>query len=86
MKLILYGTSACHLCDIAEQILIHCQERGQGFSYEKLDISESDTLFERYGERIPVLQNPSGDELGWPFEPTDFAHWLAQSGGADSHR
>ncbi len=33
----------------------------------EVDISDSDTLFERYGVRIPVLQHPDGRELDWPF-------------------
>ncbi|MEH6518010.1 MAG: glutaredoxin family protein [Halioglobus sp.] len=78
MKLTLYGTSACHLCDIAEQILIQCQAGEIPFAYEKVDISDSDPLFERYGERIPVVQDEAGLELGWPFEPAEFVAWLAQ--------
>ena len=78
MKLTLYGTSACHLCDIAEQILIQCQGGGPQFAYEKVDISDSDPLFERYGERIPVLRDEAGRELGWPFEGAEIAAWLAR--------
>jgi hypothetical protein len=78
MKLILYSTSACHLCDIAEQILVERQGSGMRFTYEKVDISDSDNLFERYGERIPVVRDASGRELGWPFESEEFAAWMAQ--------
>jgi len=37
------------------------------FSLEEIDISGSDELFGRYGERIPVLQHADGSELCWPF-------------------
>ena len=40
---------------------------GVNLEYEKLDISESDELFERYGLLIPVLAFPGGKELCWPF-------------------
>ena len=58
----LYSTSACHLCDIAEGLLLDA-----GVMFEKVDISDSDELFERYGLLIPVLQRPDGKELNWPF-------------------
>ncbi len=63
----LYGTSACHLCELAEEMLLVFDSGGKGLVFEKVDISESDQLFERYGVRIPVLRDPDGNELGWPF-------------------
>jgi hypothetical protein len=78
VKLTLYGTSACHLCDIAEQIVIECQGGGIQFAYEKVDISDSDPLFERYALHIPVVQDETGRELGWPFEAAGLVAWLAQ--------
>ena len=71
-RYILYGTSACHLCEIAEGML-----GGRGVAFDKVDISTSDELFERYGVRIPVLQRPDGRELGWPFSGTELAEFLA---------
>jgi len=68
---VLYGTSACHLCEIAEAML-----EGQGAVFDKVDISTSDDLFERYGVRIPVLRRPDGRELGWPFSETELAEFL----------
>ncbi len=60
----LFSTSACHLCDIAEGLLLEA-----GVMFEKVDISDSDELFERYGVLIPVLRRPDGKELNWPFSP-----------------
>jgi len=71
-RYVLYGTSACHLCEIAEAMV-----EGQGAAFDKVDISTSDRLFERYGVRIPVLQHPDGRELGWPFSEADLAAFLA---------
>lgn len=68
----LYGTSACHLCEIAEAML-----KRQGAAFDKVDISASDGLFERYGVRIPVLQHPDGRELGWPFTEAELSAFLA---------
>jgi hypothetical protein len=62
----LYGTSACHLCELAEQLILSPGD-GLSLAFEKVDIAESDELFERYGVRIPVLKHPDGSELGWPF-------------------
>ena len=70
-RYVLYGTSACHLCEIAEAML-----EGQGAVFDKVDISTSDDLFERYGVRIPVLRRPDGRELGWPFSEAELAEFL----------
>ena len=45
-------------------------------AYEKVDIANRDDLFERYGLIIPVLQNPQGVELRWPFDATDLRDFL----------
>ena len=76
-RYILYGTSACHLCEIAEAML-----EGQGAVFDKVDIATSDVLFERYGVRIPVLLSPDGSELGWPFSEPELAEFLGSSNTA----
>ena len=73
----LYHTSACHLCEIAEQMLeAVAQESGLALALEKVDISDSDPLFERYGMRIPVLRRQDGRELDWPFDPAELPGFL----------
>ncbi|MEH6589721.1 MAG: glutaredoxin family protein [Halioglobus sp.] len=72
---ILFGTSACHLCELAEELLQGCPE----LVFEKVDISDSDLLFERYGVRIPVIKAPGGSELGWPFDAAQLNIFLVQS-------
>jgi len=74
---VLYGTSACHLCDIAEAMLQQEQQAGSVFEFETVDISESDALFERYGVLIPVLQHPDGRELNWPFSREQLRLFMA---------
>ena len=68
----LYGTSACHLCEVAEallaQLLAELAEDVRP-SIELIDIADSDALIERYGTRIPVLRRErDGVELVWPFD------------------
>lgn len=67
-QLLLYTTAGCHLCETALELL-H-QARASGFDLEvcEVEISESESLMEAYGVRIPVIRF-AGDtrELGWPF-------------------
>ncbi len=75
-QFIVYGTSACHLCEIAEEMLQAQRRAGSDFAFDTVDISESDALFERYGVLIPVLQHPDGRELHWPFAPEQLKLFL----------
>lgn len=72
-ELILYMTSACHLCEQAQGILL--QTLGQ--VVPEVDIADDDKLLERYGVRIPVLRRLDSDaELDWPFEAEAVQSWL----------
>ncbi len=65
MRLILFGTSGCHLCEQAEDIVNACVPDG----VETVDIAEQEQWQERYAVRIPVLYHPeTKQELGWPFD------------------
>ena len=76
--LVLYSTSACHLCELAEDLLREAQARGEKLEYEKIDIADDDALIEQYGVRIPVLRRLSDNaELGWPFDGHTLQIWLA---------
>ena len=61
----LYSTSACHLCEQAQQMIEAVAP--QPLELEEVAVSETDELFERYGLLIPVLQHPDGREMNWPF-------------------
>lgn len=75
---ILYSTSACHLCELAEDILWPLMEQ-QGRFMQKVDIASDDALLETYGVRIPVLCHPdSGVELGWPFDRSQAQSFVAR--------
>lgn len=64
VKLVLYGTTFCHLCEQAEAVL-----QAVGVAAEHIDIAEDDVLLEKYGVKIPVVKREdTGAELGWPFD------------------
>lgn len=70
--LTLYGTSACHLCELAAALLVAAD-----LPFDEVDISESDELFERYGLTIPVVRRADGAELNWPFDEEALVRFLA---------
>lgn len=66
-ELVLYGTTGCHLCELAEQELLIWVE--QGWQVELIDIAEDDQLLDRFSVMIPVLHHSaSGRLLNWPFD------------------
>ncbi|MFK7978069.1 MAG: glutaredoxin family protein [Halioglobus sp.] len=76
--LILYGTSACHLCEEAEAILQRLQQGGLAFTFEKVDIALDDALFAAYGLTIPVIRTAEGAEENWPFSADAVAALLGR--------
>ncbi|MCU1736633.1 MULTISPECIES: glutaredoxin family protein [Pseudomonas] len=63
----LFGTLGCHLCEVAEALLMPLVDHG--LLVELVDIADSEALFDAYGLRIPVLRRvDTGAELEWPFE------------------
>ncbi|PMR75447.1 glutaredoxin family protein [Billgrantia endophytica] len=81
IDLTLYTTLGCHLCE-RQEALLAALIRG-AYRLEKVEISEDDTLAERYGVRIPVLRDVGGSELDRGFEPQRLADWLAARGWLD---
>lgn len=82
LELIIYSTVGCHLCELAEAELGKLQlPEGFVLPVVELDISNSDELIERYGEKIPVFAlsfhgQVSNQVLCWPFSVEDIAVWL----------
>ncbi|MNO83344.1 hypothetical protein D3C76_746480 [compost metagenome] len=63
----LFGTLGCHLCEVAEALLMPFVEHG--LQVELIDIAENEEWVETYSLRIPVLRRTdSGAELNWPFD------------------
>jgi len=64
----LFGTLGCHLCEVAEGVLMPFVVE-HGLLVELVDIAEREDLSETYGLRIPVLRRiDTGAELDWPFD------------------
>jgi hypothetical protein len=72
----LYGTSACHLCELAQAMVASQQGLLDNIEVMEEDIAGSDALFERYGIRIPVLRHPDQRELNWPFSIEQLEEFL----------
>ena len=63
----LFGTLGCHLCEVAEALLMPFVEHG--LLVELVDIAEREDWVEQYGLRIPVLRrSDTGAELNWPVD------------------
>lgn len=76
MNYILYGTSACHLCEEAEAIIKPIQQRF-GFMLQKIDIAGTDALISEYGTRIPVLYcKETTQSLEWPFDESQLINFI----------
>ena len=74
----LLGTSGCHLCDIAEQIITQFQAV-QPISYQYVDIADFDeTLMMEFATTIPVILTPS-KRLDYPFSVMDLQQLLAHN-------
>jgi Glutaredoxin-like domain (DUF836) len=79
---LLYSTSACHLCEQAEALLLRVQ-LPQPVRLDIVDISDDDLLIKRYGTRIPVLVRLHTDGevaavLAWPFDALSLRGFLLQ--------
>lgn len=69
MRLMLFGTSACHLCEQADTLVNECIQGDADLLVEAVDIAEHTQWQAAYALRIPVLYDPeTGRELGWPFD------------------
>ena len=86
MSLILYSTSACHLCEQAEELLQALQGARPELRWSTVDIAGDDALFARYGCSIPVLKRAPraalrgtarpARELAWPFDLQGLVEFL----------
>ncbi len=70
MRLTLFTTEGCHLCDEAHELLLTAADT-YPVQIVLREIGDDDALVARYGIRIPVVQFPDLDELDWPFSQSD---------------
>ena len=74
MRLILFQRDECHLCDLALGVLAAARAP----EFASVWIDGDDALEQRYGERVPVLRDDSGDrELNWPFAVDELRAFLS---------
>lgn len=77
MELVFYTTAQCHLCDLAEALLVNTP-MPQPIPVDAVDIAQSEALVAEYGTRIPVLRrNDTGNELDWPFDRDQLLAFLS---------
>ncbi len=80
IKVILYSTDHCTLCEQALDLLLSMPEL-VGRQLDVVDVALDDTLQSRYGERLPVLCLTCGAiraELAWPFDAKVVAELVRQ--------
>lgn len=66
---ILYGTSHCHLCELAIAIVQPILAVNEGSTFTTVDIASDEALYLRYGMYIPILEHSTtGRCLYWPFD------------------
>lgn len=77
MELVFYTTAQCHLCELAEALLVNTP-MPQPIPVDAVDIAQSEALVAQYGTRIPVLRrNDTGAELDWPFDRDQLLDFLS---------
>ena len=75
----LYTTLGCHLCDQAfvQVKSVLTKEQAANLNLVSVEISDSDTLMENYGIRIPVFKfQDEIKELAWPFTDKELNTFL----------
>lgn len=77
MQVVFYGTSACHLCEQAKELLWPLLTEFN-LRLQEVDIADSDRLLEQYSLQIPVLKlTTKHDELVWPFDSIQLRNFLS---------
>jgi glutaredoxin len=66
MRVVLYTRPGCHLCEQVEGWLLEA-----GVSWQPVDITADAALFERYRDRIPVIDVEGREALSAPITRAD---------------
>ncbi len=79
MELILFGTSACHLCEQAEALMASVLPDLPQILLTQIDIAEHTQWQDAYAVRIPVLYHEKTQrELDWPFNENDVITFIRE--------
>ncbi|MDR5876431.1 glutaredoxin family protein [Halomonas sp. CUBES01] len=81
IRLTLYTTEGCHLCAELEARVAALTLRP--VAWQRVEVSEDETLLARYGEHIPVLADEAGRELAGSIELVHLSDWLRARGWLD---
>ena len=73
-SIIFYTTDDCHLCELAETLIVQALG-GTEIAVEVVDIASSADLVQQYGTTIPVLSKGE-QQLCWPFNAEQVASFL----------
>ncbi len=72
----LYSTSNCHLCELAEALVIEAEHQ-HDIQYETIEIADDPTLYALYEIRIPILKRLDNHaEISWPFSIENLRQFL----------
>jgi len=70
---LLFQRDDCQLCDLALEVLAEARAP----AFESVFIDDTPELEDRYGVRVPVFRDETGDrELDWPFTADDVRAFL----------
>lgn len=76
LKLELFSSSDCCLCDDALKI-IESLSSEKKLRVDKVDIYQNKSLLIKYRVSIPVVKHADSDsEIRWPFDLEQFSNWL----------
>ncbi|MGX8219428.1 glutaredoxin family protein [Psychrobacter celer] len=79
----LLGTTGCHLCDVAEQVIAQFQTV-QRLTYQYVDIADFDEpLMMTFATTIPVIITPTAS-LNYPFSVLDLQQLFMSAPSQDS--
>ena len=70
IRVVLYTTVGCHLCELAEALLLQAKQQ-YSLTIIATEIGDDDELVARYGTTIPVIAFEDGSQINWPFELDD---------------
>lgn len=85
MAILLLSTEACHLCELAQQVLQQVFNQSEmllkvqqhGLDIYVQDIIDQPNWLQLYAEKIPVLlDESSGLTLEWPFDALQASAWF----------
>ena len=77
-QVVFYHTSDCHLCDVAEEMILPLLI-ASGVVAEAIDVADDQDAFARFGMQIPVLYFPATDtSVLWPFDRQAVAQLLTE--------